>query len=413
MSITHDKKSVSVDALVNSRAARESSSSVQTNYGFPPSPKGRSSKFQRSKLLKHPACSESCSGLLEAGGDEAVLQLPRGGCLVQTKIGGIQFGAPPNTIKDLLSMGMSVPTIYVIPHIMFDRQAGLSNTELEFPAYWNFFCLKKKCTFVAHEKQEERIRRVFRETLLGPETINPEDDVAKECPMNMRPNLMEECAAMRDFQSIDELFQFVRFETKSMDINDQENSSSSSTPTTESMPADASVASLEGGVDIVDTGNGYFIVREDGIEVARVPAMLTHPTQTSLSVAGDRNEVDHPHHEKEEEEEEEEEEENDKRETVIDSSESKESQKTSSTYAVDQIKKTKERTRRRRRRRSTMPTKLLVPALVANAYCPPSFGVTVLGSSHGFDPAHSTTGFVLVSFSFSFIFLLFPFLSQY
>ena len=376
MSITHDKKRISVDALVNSRAAldtvvRESSSSVQTSYGFPPSPKGRSSKFQRSNLLRHPACSESCSGLLEVRGDEAVLQLPRGGCLVQTKSGGVQFGAPPNTIKDLLSMGISVPTIYVIPHIMFDRQTGLSNTELEFPAYWNFFCLKKKCTFVAHEKQEERIRRVFRETLLGPETINPEDDVAKECPMNMRPNLMEECAAMRDFQSIDELFQFVRFDTKSMDINDQENSSSSSTPTTESMPADASVASLEGGVDIVDTGNGYFIVREDGIEIARVPAMLTHPTQTSLSIAGDRNEVDHPHHEKEEEEEEEEEE--DKRETV--SSESKESQKiSSSTYAVDEIKETKEKrttttTRRRRRRRSTLPTKLLVPALVANAYC--------------------------------------------
>ena len=165
MSITHDKKRISVDALVNSRAAldtvvRESSSSVQTSYGFPPSPKGRSSKFQRSNLLRHPACSESCSGLLEVRGDEAVLQLPRGGCLVQTKSGGVQFGAPPNTIKDLLSMGISVPTIYVIPHIMFDRQTGLSNTELEFPAYWNFFCLKKN-VLLLHMRSRRKEYVVF------------------------------------------------------------------------------------------------------------------------------------------------------------------------------------------------------------------------------------------------------------
>ena len=46
-----------------------------------------------------------------------VIELPRGGYLVSTDVvlaGGVQFGIPPETIKDSLNLGLEVPHIFVI-----------------------------------------------------------------------------------------------------------------------------------------------------------------------------------------------------------------------------------------------------------------------------------------------------------
>jgi hypothetical protein len=55
---------------------------------------------------------------------------------------------------------------------------------------------------------------VFRETLLGPveEDIQVDDEFDSSIPVDQRPDLVKECAALRTFSSIDELFQFIHFE---------------------------------------------------------------------------------------------------------------------------------------------------------------------------------------------------------
>jgi len=97
--------------------------------------------------------------------------LPRGGILVrtETKEGiDIQFGVPPETIKDSMNLGFSVPQYFVISHEMFDRVGGTSLAEFEFPAYFNFFVLKRKVTIICRSGLAKSIRAIFQETLIGP-----------------------------------------------------------------------------------------------------------------------------------------------------------------------------------------------------------------------------------------------------
>jgi len=101
-----------------------------------------------------------------------IIELKKGGLVIQTKIGNIQFGIPPETVKDSLSSGLTVPSIYVIPNNRYDKDQFLSAAEFEFPAYFNFFVLKKKIILVCDEEAEIAIRTIFQETLLGPKDLS-------------------------------------------------------------------------------------------------------------------------------------------------------------------------------------------------------------------------------------------------
>lgn len=46
--------------------------------------------------------------------------------MVDTSVGAIQFGVPPETIKDHMSLGREVPQHYVIPEDPFVRDFGPS-----------------------------------------------------------------------------------------------------------------------------------------------------------------------------------------------------------------------------------------------------------------------------------------------
>ena len=74
---------------------------------------------------------------------ESVIYLPRGGIYIKTQIGPIQFGMPPETVKDSLNLKLEVPYIFVLPNNRFDRKFGINVAEFEFPAYFNFFCRDK------------------------------------------------------------------------------------------------------------------------------------------------------------------------------------------------------------------------------------------------------------------------------
>ncbi len=226
--------------------------------------------------------------------------LPRGGVVVKTQSGLIQFGIPPETIKDSMSQGLDVPTTFVVPHERFDRRRGINVSEVEFPAYYNFFILKRRVQLIVDDKDtEERIRRVFQETLFGPKFYAGAEEFAADYPASERPDLQKETEFFRQGpkgrMEVDTLLGFTAFDEKG-------------------------IARVSDQVTVECTGadKGY-IVREGGREVARVPAKILLPERKQTEVQ--------PRPERE--------------------------------------------------------------------FEPPAFGMTVLGSSHGFDPQGSTTGFVL------------------
>jgi len=97
-----------------------------------------------------------------------LIRLPRGGIIVKTLAGNVQFGMPPETVKDSMMMGLDVPVYYVLPSKRFDFKACLNVAEFEFPAYFNFFIRKKQVCLICNYEAERAIRTVFQETLLGP-----------------------------------------------------------------------------------------------------------------------------------------------------------------------------------------------------------------------------------------------------
>lgn len=99
---------------------------------------------------------------------EELIRLPRGGIIIQTSAGNIQFGMPPETVKDSMMKGLDVPQIFVIPTKRFDFSACVNVAEFEFPAYFNFFVRKKRVTLVCTQEAKKSIEVVFQETLLGP-----------------------------------------------------------------------------------------------------------------------------------------------------------------------------------------------------------------------------------------------------
>ena len=98
----------------------------------------------------------------------AVTHLPRGGVYVHTKHGNIQFGMPPETIKDSLNLGFEVPSIFVPPKDRFNLKYGTNCCEIEFPAYWNFFVKGRSSIVATSVDAAEVIQKVVDEVLEGP-----------------------------------------------------------------------------------------------------------------------------------------------------------------------------------------------------------------------------------------------------
>ena len=105
-----------------------------------------------------------------------VTQLPRGGILVTTSAGYIQFGAPPETIKDTMNLPESVPLIFILPNQLFNWDKGISLAELEFPIYYNFFIKQKKTRIVCNKKQAKRLMKVLQEAVFGPKNLDISQD---------------------------------------------------------------------------------------------------------------------------------------------------------------------------------------------------------------------------------------------
>lgn len=192
--------------------------------------------------------------------NDRVTHLPRGGVRVETKAGPIQFGIPPETIKDSMILDLPIPTHYVIPRIRFNRRLGINTAEFEFPAYFNFFILKKQVNLITDPEGENVIRRVFQETLFGPAEIDTSEEFAKSVPRSSRPDLVKECSHFRknpfkqdELMQIDTLLSFTHFSDKT--------------------------AKIEDGLEVrEDEEAGEYVVVEDGEELARVPFEVKLPS---------------------------------------------------------------------------------------------------------------------------------------
>ena len=93
-----------------------------------------------------------------------VIPLPRGGTYVRTGMGAVQFGLPPETIKDSMDLGLEIPQVFVLPRVLFDRRRGLSVAETEFPSYYNFFLLKRRARLVVEGNVEAHVPALRPET---------------------------------------------------------------------------------------------------------------------------------------------------------------------------------------------------------------------------------------------------------
>ncbi len=97
------------------------------------------------------------------GQNDVVVSLPRGGYLINTPAGQIQFGAPPETIKDTMVLPEGVPQIFVLTKEMFNRKKGISIAEIEFPLYYNFYLKQKKTYILCQKEQFSRLKSVLQD----------------------------------------------------------------------------------------------------------------------------------------------------------------------------------------------------------------------------------------------------------
>lgn len=146
--------------------------------------------------------------------------LPRGGYLVGTSAGYVQFGAPPETIKDTMSLPKQVPKIFVLPGELFNVEKGISVAELEFPIYFNHFLKGRKTYILCTEKQRSQLLSVLQESVFGPESL----DLRSEYPDGGKsfgfPNMKAEIDHFRGDRKIEDLVTFGIFKNNKIKIND-------------------------------------------------------------------------------------------------------------------------------------------------------------------------------------------------
>jgi len=134
--------------------------------------------------------------------------LPRGGFLVDSPVGYIQFGSPPETIKDTMSLSKGVPEIFVLTEEMFSWIKGISVGEIEFPIYFNFFIRNKKTLIICRNSQLARIKKVLQESIFGPQNLDLTDDYKLGTAAGDIPNLKNE---LNFFRGKNKLSNMVRF----------------------------------------------------------------------------------------------------------------------------------------------------------------------------------------------------------
>jgi len=143
--------------------------------------------------------------------NKLVNELPRGGYLIQTSVGYIQVGSPPETIKDTMRLPHSTPQIFILPNQLFHVEKGISLAELEFPLYYNHFLRQKKTYIVCTKEQKEQLTIALKEAVFGPEEINLASEYVGGENHPAFPNMKAEIDYFRGNRTLEDLVRFVVF----------------------------------------------------------------------------------------------------------------------------------------------------------------------------------------------------------
>ena len=185
---------------------------------------------------------------------KTITELPRGGYLVDTEAGYIQFGSPPETIKDTMLLPESVPQVFVLPKRLFNPDKGISLAELEFPIYYNFFIKKRKTHIVCTKEQGTRLIRVLREAVFGPVQVDISQDVYPAAENVVAHDIKKEMDYYKTFVFKD-LLAFHFFRERKVRYN---------------------------GVVITTNDQGDFEVRQNGKSVVQIPGSVTYKARYEI-----------------------------------------------------------------------------------------------------------------------------------
>ena len=152
--------------------------------------------------------------------EATITKLTRGGWLVKAVGRQIQFGVPPETIKDTMVLPDSVPDCYVLPREMFNWHKGICVAEIEFPVYFNFFIKKRKTRLICQADQADVIRKILQESVFGPETLNVREDYDADPEALDLIDLQAEMKFFRSNFTIDDLVEFIPFVDQVADLGD-------------------------------------------------------------------------------------------------------------------------------------------------------------------------------------------------
>lgn len=147
-----------------------------------------------------------------------ITSLHRGGYLVDTPAGLIQFGSPPETIKDTMLMPKGVPQIFVLADKLFDWEKGISVAEVEFPLYYNFFIKQKKTYILCTEDQYSRIIKVLQEAVFGPKEFDISIDYHESIDKSLVPAIRSEMNFFKNKLKLADLLSIGVFKNNSFKI---------------------------------------------------------------------------------------------------------------------------------------------------------------------------------------------------
>ena len=145
-------------------------------------------------------------------------ELPRGGYIVDTSAGPIQFGAPPETIKDSLTTEQGVPEILVLPREMFNWDKGINVADMEFPIYYHFFIRGQSPLICGTLEQARLLATALQEAVFGPRDFDLRDDSIDIGDDVFVPDISGELSFFRGDLTLKSLFRFRPFHDGELSI---------------------------------------------------------------------------------------------------------------------------------------------------------------------------------------------------
>ena len=185
-------------------------------------------------------------------------ELPRGGYVVETSEGAIQFGAPPETIKDSLLTERGVPEIFVLPRQMFNWSKGINVADMEFPIYYHFFIRGQRPLICGTMEQARLLATALQEAVFGPKNFDLRDDSIDIGDQVYVPDITGELQFFRGDLTLKSLFRYRPFQDGVLSI---------------------------GAVSITVDEHDNYIVRDGDEQIATVPGRVSYTAQFDVGTS--------------------------------------------------------------------------------------------------------------------------------